>query len=203
MRVNKFSKEYRLAERWFPKGSMAINHPNGLGVAYVSVMNPEKGYWQVVAYRGTAGKPEFNYSFKNREQAEKKVGDWFQSLSAHRDYVNQLRETHNQPHTLKVGDIITNSWGYDQTNVDWYRITRTTQHFVWLKPIAAHVEENGFMSGPSVPRIDVSSEDPSQWGFHDLSEPEKQHKASGASVIMKYGSGSKWDGKPKYCSWYA
>jgi hypothetical protein len=67
--------------------------------------------------------------------------------------VNQLRENYDQPYTLKVGDIITNSWGYDQTNVDCYRIARTTAHFVWLKPIAAHVEENGFMSGPSVPRM--------------------------------------------------
>jgi hypothetical protein len=203
MKMNKFSEEYRLAQRWFPSGSMAINHPDGLGVAYVSLMTPEKDYWQVVAYRGTAGKPEFNHSFKKREQAEKKVGDWFQSLTAHRDYVGQMRESYNAPHTLKVGDIITNSWGYDQTNVDWYRITRATKHFVWLKPIAAHVEENGFMSGPSVPRIDVSSDDPAQWGFHDLNEPEEQHKATGASVTFRFGSGSKWDGKPRYCSWYA
>jgi hypothetical protein len=97
MKMNKFSEEYRLAQRWFPSGSMAINHPDGLGVAYVSLMTPEKDYWQVVAYRGTAGKP----------------------------------------------------------------------------------------------------------GFHDLNEPEEQHKATGASVTFRFGSGSKWDGKPRYCSWYA
>ena len=30
-----------------------------------------------------------------------------------------------------------------------------------------------------------------------------QHKAYGDHVCMKYGSGSKWDGKRNYVSWYA
>jgi hypothetical protein len=166
-------------------------------------MNADKGTWQVVAYRGTAGKPSFNYSFRTREHAEKKVNEWFDSLSKHTEFVETMRAEYSKPHTFKAGDIVTNSWGYDQTNVDWYRVTRITAHFVWLQPIAAHVEETGFMSGPSMPNVNVDSDDPAQWGFNDLKDPEECHKATGQSVTFKYGSGSKWDGKARYCSWYA
>lgn len=201
------NKAQRLAYRWYPKGSMEIRHPDGLGVVYVSQFtrahtNGSEG-WQLVAYRGTAGKPEFNYSYKTREFAEKKVEEWFTALLAHKVRVLEYRKDANKPHTLKVGDIITNSWGYDQTNVDWYRITRVSEHFVWLREIAAHVVEDGFMSGPSQPHIDTTNPDPSKWGFQDCKGPEVKHKATGESVCMKYGSGSKWDGKPRYCSWYA
>lgn len=67
----------------------------------------------------------------NRELAPY-VQRFFESLSERRQRVATWRAEANKPHTLKVGDIITNSWGYDQTNVDWYRITRTTEHFVRL-----------------------------------------------------------------------
>ncbi len=30
-------------------------------------------------------------------------------------------------HDVKVGDIFVSSWGYDQTNVDYYKVTRTTK----------------------------------------------------------------------------
>src|SRR5579864_7737201 len=180
----KMTADYRLKQRWFPKGSMLLNHPQGLGMAYVSGYDAplRKDCWQVVAYRGTAGKPSLNHLYRTREQAEKAVESFFNGLDSHKEFVGKMRAEYNKPHTLKVGDIITNSWGYDQTNVDWYRITRTTGHFVWLKPIAANVVEDGFMSGPSQPCVDTSNPDPSKWGFQDRNEPEEKRNASGESV---------------------
>lgn len=197
------SADVRLASRYIPEGAMAINHPDGLGVAYVQQMPIPGDKWAAVGYRGTAGKSSFNYSFRSRESCEKFVSDWLQSLTEHAQRVEEWRKDASKPTTLKAGDIITNSWGYDQTNVDWYRVTRATAHFAWLKRIAADVEETGFMSGPSAPHVDTASNDPAEWGFKDIDGPEVKHKASGDSVTMRYGSGSKWDGRPRYCSWYA
>jgi hypothetical protein len=59
------------------------------------------------------------------------------------------------------------------------------------------------MSGYCRPDPDVSNEDASQWGFRDLKEPIEKHAASKNNVTMKYGCGSKWDGRPMYTSWYA
>jgi len=151
----------------------------------------------VVAYRGTAGKPDFNFIYRDREQAEQKVAEWFKGLLQHKLFVVERRAEQNKAHTLNVGDVITNSWGYDQTNVDCYQITRKTEHFVWLKPIASKlVPHDGYspMAGRVVPCP----------GEFIEGKPEEQHKASGESVGFKFGSGSKWDGKESlYCSWYA
>jgi hypothetical protein len=189
----KMTAEYRAKQRWFPVGSMALNHPDGLGVAYISQM-PKPDQWQVVGYRGTAGKPSFNFSFRSRELAEKKVTEFFEGLTAHKQFVAKTREEQNKPNQLKVGQIIYNSWGYDQTNVDFYQIVEASQHFVWIRPIASEqVLDSGVgpMSGHVVAIPDRFT-----------GEREK-HKASGTYVTFKFGSGSLWDGKEKYNSWYA
>jgi hypothetical protein len=191
------NKEQRLAYRWFPKGAMAINHPEGLGIVYVSPYEAKhpgrRDSFQVVAYQGTAGKPTHNYRMASRESAEKWVSEWFESLTAHQAHVANRRAVDNAPSTLRVGEIITNSWGYDQTNVDCYQIVRATEHFVWLRAIAQEVEETGFMCGNVTPK-------PNQF----VGDSEEKHKASGNSVTFKHGSGSKWDGvKTLRSSWYA
>ncbi len=37
---------------------------------------------------------------------------------------------------VKAGDVFVESWGYDQTNVDFYQVTGTTAKMVEIKPIA-------------------------------------------------------------------
>ena len=58
------------------------------------------------------------------------------------------------------------------------------------------MKETSFMSGPSIPK-------PGQF----VSEEITKHKGSsgeyGNSVYFEHGSGSKWDGRPMHCSWYA
>jgi hypothetical protein len=174
---------------------MAINHPDGLGVAYVSDYGD--GKWRVVAYRGTAAKPSINIAYKTREQAEKNVEAWFTSLLARKLQVVSYRAEASKPTTLKVGDIVTNSWGYDQTNVDCYQVTRTTEHFVWIREI-----ESKLTSGEGCsPMAGYVTPCPNQ--FREKSS-ETKHKSSGEYVTFRHGGSTKWDGVKKlYCSWYA
>ena len=37
---------------------------------------------------------------------------------------------------VKAGDVFVESWGYDQTNVDFYQVVKTTAKSVEIKPIA-------------------------------------------------------------------
>lgn len=36
---------------------------------------------------------------------------------------------------VKPGDIFYSSWGYDQTNIDFYKIVRATDKTVWIQEI--------------------------------------------------------------------
>lgn len=191
----------RMFSRWIPKDYRPLWDAEMNGICYVSEAGGLRFY--AMGYAGNAGKRSFHYSYKTAEARDKACSDFFASLKSHKERVRKYRAESYQPHTFKVGDIITNSWGYDQTNVDFYRIVKTSQHYVWIQAIAAHTSETGFMSGKSVPHIDTSATDPTKWGFIDKKEEVERHRASGENVCMKYGSGSKWDGKERYTSWYA
>lgn len=117
-------------------------------------------------------------------------------------------------HEYEVGDILCNSWGYDQTNVEWFEVVALAgKSMVVLREIGAAVVpgSEGFMSGRVVPvpgayrvdrfydhdkRADVVRERPplrkrvDKYGRVDI------HSAS-------FGRASKWDGNPKYESHYA
>lgn len=42
--------------------------------------------------------------------------------------------------SVKPGMILCSTWGWEQTNVDFYEVTRATEKTVWLRPIAAQQE---------------------------------------------------------------
>ena len=64
----------------------------------------------------------------------------------------QKAEARAKGHALQVGDILMSSWGYDQTNVDYYQVTAVVgKQMVEFRPIAAQTEQAGYMSGYCVP----------------------------------------------------
>ena len=94
-----------------------------------------------------------------------------------------------------VGDILEYSWGYDQTNVDFYQVTRTTDKTIWLCEIKADAEETGFMCGKTVPR-------PGQFVGKELRK-KVQFYRQGPYVKFPHGYAEKWDGFAKAFSTYA
>lgn len=51
------------------------------------------------------------------------------------------------PANVVVGSIFRCSWGYDQTNVDFYEVTKLNPASVVVRPIAKNVIEDGMMCG--------------------------------------------------------
>ena len=50
-----------------------------------------------------------------------------------------------------IGDIAYSSWGYEQTNITFYRVTRTTTTSVWLEEIPSIRTETGWATGTATP----------------------------------------------------
>lgn len=100
---------------------------------------------------------------------------------------------------VKVGDIFYNSWGYDQTNIDWYQVVAVSPSgkTCKIREIEGKVKETGFMSGQTTPNKNK---------FVKGSKPmQKKIRISGKEVNlpMEHGWCPMWDGKPKHSSWYA
>lgn len=69
-------------------------------------------------------------------------------------YVNSSDVTKmvRNPPMPKVGDLFYSSWGYDQTNIDFYQVTSVKRRMVGLTPIAGNSKYDGPMSGHTSPQ---------------------------------------------------
>lgn len=114
-------------------------------------------------------------------------------------------------HGVKVGDFFVSSWGYDQTNIDFYKVVAVTPKGVKVQQWSSAV-----LSGRGAPQEYVVPGQearqgawvkvPGGWTEYDrnASPAVKFHRtrpAWGGGVgfsINSYSSARKWDGKPTY-----
>ncbi len=182
--------------RWVPKDSDPIEHE--LGIAYV--YETPRGF-AVVAYAGRAGKASFHKVYRKAEQRDNRVARFFRGLEQHALLVAERKSERSKSHTLTVGTILHHSWGYDQTNCDYYQVISVTEHGATIREIASRTVPSSEVShGMADKRVAVKDQ--------FCGEPIKVrvrgdnyiHMSKGA---LSHGSVSVWDGKPNYCSWYA
>lgn len=181
--------------RYIPAGSTERQHPQGLGVVYTyTTLNGKLG---AVAYGGKRNKADWHYTFRSVEQMETQIKEWFTSLDQHATMKAEIAQDRTAPHHLAVGLIVYNSWGYEQTNIDFYQITKVTANYIWLRPIASDLTETGFMCGTRAPLKDRFLKDGVETK-HRVTMYNGRH-----SINFKYGCGSVYEGGRIACSWYA
>ena len=103
--------------------------------------------------------------------------------------------TKKAPHPdFKPGQILVDSWGWEQTNIDFYQVTRVTAARVFAKPMTTEVIPRApeAMAGHAAP-IDIVE------GAEEI-----RMKPIGPDCAM-FGRHYcyKWSGEPRACSWYA
>lgn len=108
-----------------------------------------------------------------------------------------MSTTATTPSTFAPGMILVSTWGYEQTNVDFYLVTRTTERTVWLRPIAQHVERpTGFMAEVVVPVPDQPTGPEVRRRIIAATSGPRAHTAMGHHATA-------WDGEPVRQSHYA
>lgn len=129
----------------------------------------------------------------------------------------EARARFKNPYTL--GDILHHSWGYDQTNCDYYQVVEVKPVSVVLKKIGAEVVpgSEGFMSNSLKPIKDcfIEAGPHALTGHCQMLTPQNHTITKKVSFIVKddgslkyyipvpYGWCDLWDGRPNYSSWYA
>jgi hypothetical protein len=139
------------------------------------------------------------YTFRNLKQVEAYIASMLQrqdqKIAARATAKVERKE---QAAKVKVGDIFVSSWGYEQTNVDFYRVEKLigTQSMLVQKLTTATVEGSTQSHGMACNVVP---------GCGTVYEPFKARlnayggfKVNGSS----YQTAHKWDGRPQYCSWY-
>lgn len=119
----------------------------------------------------------------------------------------------------KLGDILHHSWGYDQTNCDYYQVVGVKPASVILRPIGAQTVPNseGFMSSRLMPVRDnfLTNHCGALTRYDSQTTPERPTTTKPVKAYMQtdgtlkyyiptpYGYCDLWDGNANYSSWYA
>ncbi len=117
------------------------------------------------------------------------------------------------PEPVKVGDLFSMSWGYDQTNVNYFQVTRVTAKGCYVREIGAKSVPGtqGFMS-ETVRPVKDNFLAKSQWcGGYGSNNPETLRrlkfstysKSWGFSFESRYFASQVKGEGDQYNSWYA
>jgi hypothetical protein len=140
--------------REIPANSQKLASKHSSAVAYLYVNR--SGQLCALGYAGKSTKHSFRNSFANSAQRLKYVGKWLQEedgIEADKAIRKAEKKAESaKPHTLNVGDVLRSSWGYDQTNIDYYQVTALIgSRMVEIRKIGAMSEITGRDQGNCVP----------------------------------------------------
>ena len=91
------------------------------------------------------------YYFMNEAEREQWIKGKMTNIKANLESDAKNKEAKKEAagnHTFKVGDALYQSWGYDQTNIDFFEVVEVLPKSVKIRPISQIMVENsgGFMS---------------------------------------------------------
>lgn len=154
--------------------------------------NPPRHY--LMAFIGNAVRPSFHYYYASEAHRAARITSLIDARTEHLAGVIARREERKQPHTLKIGDILCSSWGYEQTNVDFYQVIAVRGAVVDLRKIGQEKEYDGDMTGFAMPKTD-----------HFIGSPltGKRPSASNAVRITSFALAMPWDGRRQRWTNYA
>lgn len=136
-------------QRYIPEGYELSWDDQDLNI---QVYYKEVPYPAAICFVGRAIKPTWQYRFRNAEQRNAEVVATFKRVSERAEYkATKKAELAAIKHDVKVGDIFKSSWGYDQTNIDFYEVTAVSGKTATFCAIKALADSDGYLSGNCVP----------------------------------------------------
>jgi len=140
-------------ERYIPEGYELSWNDTDLGIQIYYKESPVIGG---LCFVGKAVKPTWHYRFKDGAQRIKQVEQTFEQVRAKLDRKTQEKARKSEAminHGVVAGDVFRCSWGYDQTNIDYYEVIAVTGKTATVCRIGCLSEQDGFLQGESVPSL--------------------------------------------------
>ena len=170
--------------------------------AVIGIGNDTKGRPSAIGFTGTKGKPDFYYYFKDETRRETYINKFIEEQKQKLEYKAERKAKKQAPaiHVLpyKPGDIIYNSWGYDQTNVDFYQVVRCTKSSVFIRQIKGE-----FASSAGCDMAAYVTPLKNEFTGEEIRKKIQWYEGN-AYIKFEFGGCSRWqEGQEIYCSWYA
>lgn len=113
------------------------------------------GKWFAICFRGKAVKPAWHYSFRTEERLRANIEETLRNEMEAADRKAKRsaeKKAACASHDVKAGDVFRCSWGYDQTNIDYYQIVSVSGQMATVRAIGEISEETAWAQGKSAPR---------------------------------------------------
>lgn len=186
-----------IKDRYIPTGmteyAPETGYPSDLCAVYVDMAK-----LTAIFYKGKSTKHLWFNRFRTASDMGKKINDSIGALIAWEDRKQERKEERKLPHTLKLGDILYSSWGYEQTNINFYQVTKLVgANTVQIREIASKIVSDD--GGPTTHVIAVKDSFLSARAEWDKTGREMTKRVSNGMVrVSGVQTAYLWDGKPKY-----
>jgi len=179
-------------EFYIPKGSKEIKAAKTDAVAYINDYADGTKYTAMV-FGGKRSKYDKYYGFKTKEARDDYVIKYFTdqenlALSKKKWAEDKKAQAEENQANYQVGDILVSSWGYDQTNIDYYQVIERTAKMATIQKICKEFLDSGYPSEDKVIPLKDSF----------VGKPKKKKIGTYGITISSFETASLWDGKPDY-----
>lgn len=183
--------------RYIPKGAIKVADKKSDAVAYLFPSQTGNGKPAMKVFYGKQSKPVAYYVYPDEAQRAKRIAQYFeqrQQVQAYKAERAAKRKAEAQASKVEVGAYFYTSWGYDQTNIDFYRVEaligKTMALVTKVSAIDAGKGDEPWMTGKCVP------------GDKAVGKPFRvKLRADGFKVDRNCAC--RWDGTPKSWTAYA
>lgn len=183
---------------YIPKGAIKIV-PKGYDLE-IYLYDDKKGPCAMI-FGGKRNKPDVHTRYKSIESREADIKRHLEVIdrtNAGKAERKSLRVLKTNP--LKVGDVLTGSWGWEQTNPEAWQVVEVKAASVKVRPIGfQHARGNGeqSMSEYVVPVKDQFT------GEGEWKRVQTYDGGKSVYLTFEHYSASLWTGREMYNSWYA
>lgn len=188
MQIAPKTAEERVAARWIPKGHTLTVRPKDENVKAVVYVDPVK--FAAIGYTGTAFNHDFNWRFRTQKEMQAYIADFFAKQKRSADYKaeREAAKKAKGKHSLKVGDILYTSGGYNMTTVHFYQVVKVAGAMIDVRPIQSRTVSSYDGGGTVVAVKDA---------FVSNGEITRHRPTADNDIRMGHTYAWFWDGKPK------
>ena len=133
-----------MTTRYIPTGAEVIEKEEIKMTVYLYTNSNNKPC--AVAYSGKSSKADFHYNFQDEARRTDFLNEQFErklSFKKRADEYKAERKKENEAlvNDVKVGDIFYASWGYEQTNIDFYQVVAKNKSMLTIREIYSTLAE--------------------------------------------------------------
>ena len=146
-----------------------------------------------MAFVGKAQKPTWMYKFRSENDRQNHIDKTIESAKSRKEEkTKRMDERKEYQHDLKVDDILVASWGYDQTNIDFFQVIKVVGKKIVIRKIASKVVDSGSTQNKVVAVKDSFIDEPM------IKIPKSGYNGKVVVKIASYEYAYLWDGTPRY-----